>query len=226
MLPGAITTAVSALQADRQHVGVFGDYLLMDQESRTLRRVAVPDVDLKGMLRDYVIPQAGTFVRRSVWQQVGGWDESLRQVPDRDFYQRVLLHGPMMRLNEPLAAFRMHEASQTFRPRAASRAAEPILVADRFFLRNDLPADVLRLKPRARAMARTIAARHDLRRRDWGAALRHLTDAVRVHPAIMLSTRAWRFVANGFGGLSSKPPVRASDGSASATASRNQKTRN
>ncbi len=198
--PGAITTAVSAMQAHPSVTGVYGDYLIIDDESRTVRRVFVPDVDVRCMVRDFAPPPgAGAFVRRSVWEQVGGWDESLRQVPDRDFFQKVLLHGPMLRLNEPLAAFRVHEASQTFRPRAASSAAEPILVADRFFQRDDLPADLLRLKTRARAMARVVAARHELRRRDWPAALRHMADALSVQPRIAVSPTAWRFIANGLG---------------------------
>ena len=184
------------------------------------------DVDLRGMLRDYLIPQAGTFVRRRIWQQVGGWDTSLGQVPDRDFFLRALLHGPLLRIGEPLAAFRVHPASQTFRPHGAGGAAEPILVADRFFERDGLPSDVLDLKQRARAMARVVAARHDLRRGDWRVAVGHLAGAALIQPQIVLSPRAWRFIANGIGGHLRTASGRASDAAANATACRNQITRN
>jgi glycosyltransferase involved in cell wall biosynthesis len=198
LLPGAIARAAAAMAEDAALIGVYGDYLMIDARSRTLRRVHMPDVDVRRMLRDFATPPAaGTFVSRRVWEVIGGWDESLRQVPDRDFYQRALLQGRMRRVDEPLAAFRVHAESQTFRPRDASRAAEPVLVVDRLFERDDLPADLKALKTRARAMARVVAARHDLRRQDWSGALRHLTDAVAVQPHIVLSPRAWRFVANG-----------------------------
>jgi len=197
LLPGAIGTVVSALQEYPSFVGAYGDYLLIDDRSQTIRRVSAPPIDLTGMLRDFTSPPAGTFFRRSTWECVGGWDESLSQVPDRDFLQRALLHGPLLRLREPLAAFRVHAKSQTFRPRAASLAAEPIVVVDRFFQQPGLPVEILPLKQRARAMARVVTARHDLRRRDWVAALRHLSSGVRLEPRIVLAPRAWRFVANG-----------------------------
>jgi glycosyltransferase involved in cell wall biosynthesis len=201
LLPGAIATAAAAMEADPSLAGVYGDYSIIDEQSRTLRRVSMPDVDLRRMLRDFEPPPAaGTFVRRSVWEEIGGWDPSFRQVPDRDFYQRVLLRGRMRRLDAVLAAFRVHATSQTFRPRDEDRAAEPIVVVDRLFEREDLSADIVSLKARARAMARVVAARHDLRRRDWNAAARHLGDAVRQHPHIVFSLSAWRFVANGLGG--------------------------
>jgi glycosyltransferase involved in cell wall biosynthesis len=198
LMPGAVAAAVAAMEEDPSIVGVYGDYLVMDAQSRTLRRVHMPDVDVRGMLRDFMTPPAaGAFVRRSVWEAVGGWDPSLGQVPDRDFYQRVMLLGRMRRLDAVLAAFRVHVESQTFRPRNASRAAEPIVVTERFFERPDLPGELRSLKPRATAMARVVATRHDLRRRDWPSAMRHLRDALSVHPPIALSPTAWRFIANG-----------------------------
>lgn len=201
LLPGAIAAAAAVMEADPSLAGVYGDYLIIDDQSRTLRRVSMPEVDLLHMLRDFQPPPAaGTFVRRSAWEAAGGWDTSLSQVPDRDFYQRVLLHGRMRRLDAVLASFRVHPGSQTFRPWDASRAAEPIVVMDRLFERDDLPANVVPLKARARAMARVVAARHDLRRRDWKTAVRHLTDALRVQPQIALSPSTWRFVANGLRG--------------------------
>lgn len=201
LLPGAVARAMSAMQAAPLLIGVYGDYLIVDDQSRTLRRVFMPDIDLPSMLGDFMTPPAaGTFLRRSIWEAVGGWDESLHQVPDRDFYLRALLRGRMQRIPETLAAFRVHQESQTFRPRHASRASEPIQVVDRFFQREDVPEALRRLKPRARAMARVVAARHDLRRRDWTAAVGHLTDAVRLQPHIAFSLSAWRFVANGLGG--------------------------
>jgi len=152
------------------------------------------------MLRDFMTPPAaGALFRRTVWEAVGGWDESLRQVPDRDFYQRALLIGRMARLDALLAAFRVHAESQTFKPRDSSRAAEPILVVDRFFERPDVPADLRPLQSRAKALARVVAARHDLRRRDWPAALRHMAAALSVQPRIAVSPTAWRFIANGLG---------------------------
>jgi len=200
LLPGAVATAVAAMEADASLIGVYGDYVIIDEQSRTLRRVRMPDVDVRHMLRDFMTPPAaGALFRRTVWEAVGGWDESLRQVPDRDFYQRALLIGRMARLDALLAAFRVHAESQTFKPRDSSRAAEPILVVDRFFERPDVPADLRPLQSRAKALARVVAARHDLRRRDWPAALRHMAAALSVQPRIAVSPTAWRFIANGLG---------------------------
>lgn len=198
LLPRAISTAVAVLEAYPSCIGVYGGFDLIDEHSRLIRRVWPPRVDLTAMLRDFVAPPAaGTFVRRRAWELAGRWDTSLGQVPDYEFYLRALSLGPLIRIDEPLAAFRVHTGSQTIAPRSALGAAEPAMVVDRYFTRSDLPPQIRRLEKRSRAMAGMAAARYHLRRNDSPAALEHLRRAVGIYPGILLSTRAWRLLANG-----------------------------
>lgn len=46
-------------------------------------------------------------------RNVGGMDESLRQAADWDFWLKLVRQAPVMYLNEPLAAYRLHPLSQT-----------------------------------------------------------------------------------------------------------------
>ena len=169
LLPGAVAAAVATMEADASLVGVYGDYLIIDDQSRTLRRVRMPDVDLPHMLRDFMTPPAaGAVVRRSVWQAVGGWDESLRQVPDRDFYQRAMLLGRMARL-DALLAVPCARGIVAFAARLELRG-RMILVVD-CFSGPDLPQQSCVCCGRAQGLARVV--RHGPAPRDWPAALRH-----------------------------------------------------
>ncbi|MBI4032695.1 glycosyltransferase [Candidatus Berkelbacteria bacterium] len=58
------------------------------------------------------IAQPATFWRRSVHDEIGYFDESLRYVMDYDFWLRLSALGDPLIVPHPLAAFRIHAASK------------------------------------------------------------------------------------------------------------------
>lgn len=54
------------------------------------------------------LPGSGNSFRRSVWQEVGGWDETLSTANDYDFFIRILRNYALAYIDEPLACYVLH----------------------------------------------------------------------------------------------------------------------
>jgi glycosyltransferase involved in cell wall biosynthesis len=112
------------------------------------------------IFKNYEAPQPGMFWRRSLFERLGGFDESMRYCFDHEFYARVMLAGHRCDpIERPLAAYRFHGSSKTVAEGKHFRA-EFAMVRDRYVDR--VPAR------RAKQEAR-IAARRDVRTRIFGA---------------------------------------------------------
>jgi glycosyltransferase involved in cell wall biosynthesis len=59
------------------------------------------------------ISQPATFWRRSAWEEVGPFDDSLNYALDYDYWLRISRHYPLHVLDEPLANFRLHRTSKS-----------------------------------------------------------------------------------------------------------------
>lgn len=199
LLPGALEAAWAALEADPDLSATYCDFVLVDEESRPLRRVRTPDCDRTTMVSQLVtVAGPGCCFRRRSLERVGGWDPSFRQNPDLDFLLRLGLDGPLRRIPQVLAGYRVHDTSQTHRLTSPRRAEEPIAIVHKLFARDDLPAEWRPLREAALATAHVVAARQHLRARRWSAAGRHLGIAGRTRTRSLLSLRAARLVAGAF----------------------------
>jgi hypothetical protein len=69
------------------------------------------------------ISQPGTLIRRSVWDALGGLDESLEYALDYDLWWRILLRfGPPLQIADYVATSRAHMDTKTARGRAKHNA--------------------------------------------------------------------------------------------------------
>ncbi len=71
-------------------------------------------LDWNFVLREFVTPRiqfVGIVVRRSVYQQLGGFRPELKFCLDWDMWKRVVCHYPVYYDPTPLACFRLHPAS-------------------------------------------------------------------------------------------------------------------
>lgn len=72
---------------------------------------AVPRVTPLSLLRRNLVPHPATFVRRHVFQRFGGFREDYRLAMDYEFWLRIAPRVKFTQLDEPLAAFRVHDGS-------------------------------------------------------------------------------------------------------------------
>ena len=109
-----------ALGEEQQADAVYGDVDFVDYEGRFLFVVKVPSpARLTGMFRRGLMgfqPAAAIF-RRSVFEELGGFDEQFRLIADYDFFYRMNASGyKLAKARRPaVAAFRIHPSQLSIR---------------------------------------------------------------------------------------------------------------
>jgi hypothetical protein len=153
-----------------------------------------PQVLGKDFVRRLLVDQrmqfVGTIVRRSMYEQLGGFRPELTLCLDWDMWKRIAVHAPIFYDPEPLACFRLHETSAHGKAVRAGRTTASELRSIRMARAYAPPADAARIEREAFKMAAIRALRNA--RSEWRlgyrkAALRLLVHAARcsMHPAVI-----------------------------------------
>jgi glycosyltransferase involved in cell wall biosynthesis len=117
-LPGAVSAAVEALRANPAAAFAYGDVELIDAESVVLGKDAQGAFDLAAYLGRFMyVPQPGTLFSRTAAHSVGGWRAEFSFVADADFWIRLALRYPVVKVGRTVARYRYH-ADQRDRQRA------------------------------------------------------------------------------------------------------------
>jgi glycosyltransferase involved in cell wall biosynthesis len=198
LLPGAISRMVLCLNENPDAVLVYGDFNLIDPDSAIVRRVVTPEFDYAEMVTKLVCaPGPGALFRRAAFEKAGVWDERLKQMLDFEYWLRLGLVGRFQRVPTVLAAYRIHEGSQTFAASTSQiRTEEPVEILQRFFAGAKVPIAIMARKNQALAYAYLSSAQLHFRVGNFGNGLAALRHAVALWPRIVLSARAGRVVFN------------------------------
>ncbi len=189
--PEAVSQAVTAMICRPEIVATYCDFDLIDSSSRSVRRVATPNFDVKDLVLNLICqPGPGAFFRRGAFLDAGPWDSNLRQNPDLDFWLRLSLYGNFQRIPVVLAGFRVHEGSATYLSPNESRADEPILITSRFVSASSLPDWISESSTQIMAIGQIASAQLHLRGGRLLTALRRLVFAFRISPATVFSGRS------------------------------------
>lgn len=114
--PGAVSEAVAFLQANPEVGMVYADADLTDEEGHIIGRFASRQTDYKRLLRGSVhIPQATTFFRASLWQQIGPLDLSLYFAFDYNLWVQLAKVSRLQYLPRRWATFRLHREGKSVR---------------------------------------------------------------------------------------------------------------
>jgi glycosyltransferase involved in cell wall biosynthesis len=198
LLPGAVRTSVERLREHPEIVLTYCDFNIVDPASRVLRRVRPPDFSYRDLAVTIICqPGPGVFFRRRAFERAGFWNESLRQVPDYEYWLRLGLEGPFARIPEVLAAYRVHDRSQSFAPVSPGRAEEVVGVISAHFRGGQLPPEIAQAASRALSNAHIVSARLHLRSSRYFSALAHMRQAFLLDPSRYLRPRTWQLLANG-----------------------------
>lgn len=110
LCPTVLTTVADHLQSSGRG-WLFGRTMaLIDGRLRADNYVA-PRFSYERLLRGNFIPHPATFVRRQLMNRLDGFDVSLKYAMDYDLWLRLAPLAEPVQLDEPLTAFREHEAS-------------------------------------------------------------------------------------------------------------------
>jgi glycosyltransferase involved in cell wall biosynthesis len=197
LLPDAASTSVRQLEAHPDIVLTYCDFNQIDPNGRIIRRIRTPDYSYRAMVAKVICPPGpGAFFRRSAWQATGAWDTSLKIMLDYDYWLRLGLRGPFMRIPKVLALYRIHPGQETFSRMDQNKAAEPVRVITRLFELHTLPADLPPLKARALGNAHLVSAQLHFRAGRYRAFFASLREAFALCPANFFTWRALRLAAN------------------------------
>lgn len=115
----AIETMLAALRA-RPDVGlVYAGMRLIDEFGRLIREEAAEPPE---MLQRKSVVGACFLYRRSVYQQIGDYNESLFRIEDYDYWLRIAQRFKIAPLSEILYDYRVHPASLTSEESLRERA--------------------------------------------------------------------------------------------------------
>ncbi|TLD45027.1 MAG: PGL/p-HBAD biosynthesis glycosyltransferase [Accumulibacter sp.] len=132
--PGAVAAAVALLQADPSLLMVFGEAEHIDESDHVLDRYPTlpATTPLASFRNGCFICQPSVFLRRCVFDEIGGLDETLSTAFDFDLWLRVFLTFPgrIASLPRVQAKSRLHPACITRRMRRTI-AAESVRVLAR-----------------------------------------------------------------------------------------------
>jgi glycosyltransferase involved in cell wall biosynthesis len=197
LLPGCVRAAVETFAAHPGTVVTYCDFNLIDPRSRPIRTVRAPESDYREMVVGFVCaPGAGAFFRRSAFEAAGGWDLSLRQMPDYEYWLRLGLLGEFRRIPRTLAAFRVHENSLTFATTPEPAAEEPIRILRKYFSLEGVPDTIRAEQPKATSNAFLVSAQLHLRSGRYATAFRHMRRAAALFPANVLRPLLLRRISN------------------------------
>jgi glycosyltransferase involved in cell wall biosynthesis len=108
-VPGAVRAAVGALHAHSEAGLVFGDVEHIDDHSQVTGRDVLPAFALAEYLgRLTYIPQPSAFFRASAARSVGGWRAEVSYVADADYWIRIALRYPVVKIDRIMARYRYH----------------------------------------------------------------------------------------------------------------------
>jgi glycosyltransferase involved in cell wall biosynthesis len=113
LLPGAVSTAVNALQASPDVEGVYGNAWWIDEAGARIAPYPVHDFDPKRLESECFICQPASFVRREAFRNLGGLDPQLSLTFDYEFWMRFSRLYKLLRIDAPLACSRMHTANKS-----------------------------------------------------------------------------------------------------------------
>jgi glycosyltransferase involved in cell wall biosynthesis len=122
-LPGAVTSAVAALQAHPEASAVYGEGYHVDEAGAILERYPTEPFDPDRFREICFICQPTVFLRREAVEHAGYLDESLRYCMDYDLWIRLTRAGKIFTYTPSyLASTRLHADTKTLGQRGQAHA--------------------------------------------------------------------------------------------------------
>lgn len=194
LLPEAVSSMVAALQKNPSASVVYCDFWLIDASGRRIRESKTENFSSKRLCIDLVCqPGPGAFFKRIVFDQTGGWNPQLKQVPDFEFWLRAEKFGSFVRVPDCLAEYRIHEGSASFSYLSLDRANEIVQVVQTYWSENGSG----KMAISAIARAHALAAKNHAQSGRYSISLKHLLAAFGLDIKLIIDANTWRQFVSG-----------------------------
>jgi glycosyltransferase involved in cell wall biosynthesis len=138
--PGAIARVVDELERQPDALLVYGEALFVDEGGAELFALEPRAFDVEAMVRacaNYVV-QPGSLFRRRAWELAGPLNEDGHYLFDFEFALDVGRRGPVARIPDRLALYRVHPESKSGGG-SLLKARDYVRFADEFLAGSGLP---------------------------------------------------------------------------------------
>ena len=106
-----LATVVGKFDRQSEVIWATGGIREIDESGRSIRDIPVRRYSARRLLRNNVILHPATFVRRSAFYAVGGFDTGLKYAMDYDLWLRLAKAGAPVVIDQILTCFRVHSGS-------------------------------------------------------------------------------------------------------------------
>ena len=185
-LPGAVSAAVKAFDANPDAVLVYADMLAVDENGQTFNTLRYRQLTLEDLLCFQIIGQPAVFMRRAAFEQAGGLDLSYHFLLDHHLWIRIAAQGRILHIPQIWSAARYHPAAKN-RAQAAAFGREAFRILESVERDNYLASTFAKIKRRATASAHRVDARYLLDGGRPAASLAAWTRALFIHPPTALA---------------------------------------
>ena len=150
MLPGAIKEVVKTFSENPKIIGVYSDWIKIDENGKKLEKNILPEYSFLYMLKNYnMTPGPITFYRRDVVKKLKKRDEKFKYVSDFDFVLRAALIGDFKRIPKFLGTFRIHPGAATLKHRGFEMAMGHFRLLNKIYSSKKLPEEAKTVKKQA-----------------------------------------------------------------------------
>lgn len=192
--PEAISILVEALVNENANV-VYCDYDLIDGDSNFIRTISTENFDKKKLCIDLVcIPGPGVLFEKKLFDELGGWESKLKQIPDYAFWVKLSDKANFYRVDKSLARFRIHDESASYRKMSRERINEIV----EFVSKNKIKWATNSEERIALLNANIKSARLSAQSGDLLYLFRYLYAAFRINPVLAISPSKIWFVMKGY----------------------------
>ena len=190
----AISELVSTL-LNSEAIAVYCNYDIFDSEGRVVQLIEAPDWNFFDLNEKMICqPGPGALFKKDAFLQVGGWDESLKQVVDLEFWMRLSKLGDFVKTPKSLAKYRVHKDSASFRKISLDRCLEINGVVKNNQAHRDLH---FVNKRKAKANAHLLSCRYCLRSGYFFKGAQMFALSIFSFPAILFELRFYRVAVGG-----------------------------
>jgi len=133
--------AAEILDSNPSIVVVYPDWSIVDLDGKLIRQISTKEFSPAELLGNFncLVGPGGVF-RTDIAREVGGWDSSVKFVPDYKFWLEMSTRGSFQRIPDYLAVWRTHGGSLSIAGRSVQMAEERIKVINDFLERH--PQDI------------------------------------------------------------------------------------
>jgi len=185
-LPGAVSSAVKALEENPDFVLVYGNVLAVDQQGQQFNTLRYRQLTLQDLLCFQIIGQPSVFFRRAALEKTGFLDTAFHFLLDHHLWIRIAQHGKIMHMDQTWSAARYHAEAKN-RAKATEFGGEASRILDWAMSQPGLAEAVSGVERRARASAHRVDARYLLDGGQPASALSAWTRAFVIHPPTALA---------------------------------------